>query len=938
MRPLKLVMSALGPYAGETVLDFTSLGCGGVYLVCGDTGAGKTMIFDAICYALFGQTSGDARAGARTTASLRSDYAASTAKTFVQLVFAYRGQTYEIRRNPDYVRAKERGSGETRQRADAEITMPDGTVVSGVKRVNVVVEDLLGIDCNQFRQIVMIAQGEFRRLLTADTDTRESVFRTLFNTGRYEALQKRLADAARALERCAGELKTRMDALCEQAILPEGSEAACGLEERRMAGADAASSLADALRELLAEDEPAHKALEGQVEALRVQWSEARAVLAQVEGRAELQAELARLSQERERLQAQLPHLEEAFAACKQEDAAREDALAQAARIEGSLERYRTLATMQKTAMQAQQAAQQAGQADKAAEEAEERAREAETRLEEKARSYEGADMQAARAETALKLVQNQLADATRESCRATEQKERLRKLVKAENAAASAAHAAQKAFKEAEERHGRDAAELFRLRHLQRAGRAGLLARELQEGEPCPVCGSCDHPQPARLDGAGAEIPSDAAVDAAAEKEERSRAAADGLSLDAGRAAAFHEEKRAQSRRFMEENGSADAIDARCAATGRELARLKKRVAEAQSRFDQLGKDAVTLAQTQKELSAAHEQADKARRQREKTREEFRRLSQEAQLADDRVRHLREGLAFDGIAEAKERLAALRKGAESLRKKRDAAESAVRENRSAEATKAELIKAARRRLLAIPPDDPDELKRSMAACQERANALKRQTAELKTRIDANRACLSRLEGAMARTDEIRQRYGRVKELADAATGKLVGRPKLRFEAWVQAIYFDQVIAAANHRLKLLTQGRFELIRHSEGAGNEKVGLGLSVLDSFTGRAREASSLSGGESFQASLCLALGLSDVVQERAGGIELDTMFVDEGFGSLDSSALAGAINLLSSLSGGSKLIGIISHVEELKANIPRKIVVTKGREGSSVALEA
>ena len=167
---------------------------------------------------------------------------------------------------------------------------------------------------------------------------------------------------------------------------------------------------------------------------------------------------------------------------------------------------------------------------------------------------------------------------------------------------------------------------------------------------------------------------------------------------------------------------------------------------------------------------------------------------------------------------------------------------------------------------------------------------------------------------------------------------EIFGRPKLRFEAWVQAIYFDQVIDAANHRLKLLTQGRFELIRHSEGSGNEKVGLGLYVLDSFTGRARDASSLSGGESFQASLCLALGLSDVVQEHVGGIELDTMFVDEGFGSLDSSALGGAISLLSSLSGGTKLIGIISHVEELKANIPRKIVVTKGREGSTVALEA
>ena len=176
-----------------------------------------------------------------------------------------------------------------------------------------------------------------------------------------------------------------------------------------------------------------------------------------------------------------------------------------------------------------------------------------------------------------------------------------------------------------------------------------------------------------------------------------------------------------------------------------------------------------------------------------------------------------------------------------------------------------------------------------------------------------------------------------MKLLADAATGNLVGKQKIRFEAYVQAIYFDKVIEAANQRLKTLTSGQFELIRYSEGTGNAKAGLGLYVVDSFTGRARDASSLSGGESFQASLCLALGLSDIVQAHAGGIEFDTMFVDEGFGSLDQGALGNAISLLSDLSGGSKLVGIISHVEDLKANIPKKIVVTKDRKGSSVKME-
>ena len=205
-------------------------------------------------------------------------------------------------------------------------------------------------------------------------------------------------------------------------------------------------------------------------------------------------------------------------------------------------------------------------------------------------------------------------------------------------------------------------------------------------------------------------------------------------------------------------------------------------------------------------------------------------------------------------------------------------------------------------------------------------------------RVSANRECLEQLRKTLKRTGDIEDRYGRIKLMADAANGNLTGRAKVRFEAYVQGMYFDKVIAAANQRLRVLTAGQFELVRWSESTGNSKAGLGLYVIDSFTGRARDASSLSGGESFQASLCLALGLSDIVQAHAGGIEFDTMFVDEGFGSLDQGALGNAISLLSDLSGGNKLVGIISHVEDLKANIPKRITVTKTQSGSTAKVEA
>ena len=265
------------------------------------------------------------------------------------------------------------------------------------------------------------------------------------------------------------------------------------------------------------------------------------------------------------------------------------------------------------------------------------------------------------------------------------------------------------------------------------------------------------------------------------------------------------------------------------------------------------------------------------------------------------------------------------------------AAEKAVQDNAANITTKRELLKLAIRQLEAVPVVDVEATKAQMDDLAAQGNALKAQAAELNARIAANKGCLAGVRVALERAGDIERRYGRVKRLAEVATGNLVGRPKVRFEAYVQAIYFDKVIAAANERLKVLTSGQFELVRYSEGGGNAKAGLGLYVIDSFTGRARDASSLSGGESFQASLCLALGLSDIVQAHAGGIEFDTMFVDEGFGSLDAGALGNAISLLADLSGGTKLVGIISHVEDLKANIPKKIIVTKDRTGSSVKLE-
>ena len=360
MRPLKLTMSAFGPYAATTEIDFDALGTAGVYLVCGDTGSGKTMIFDAICFALFGEASGDAKGGARSTSSLRSDYAERTSKTYVELVFEYRGKRYRVRRNPDYVRAKARGEGETKQIAGAELELADGRVVSGVRKVNAEVQALLGIDSEQFKQIVMLAQGEFRRLLTADTDMRETIFRKLFGTRVYEEIQDRLAEESRALERDNVQVKAQINTLADRAVFPEQSVLATEFAEKRLRENQLGSWLSAALDQQLAIDKPQHERLDKEVDDLRGKWSEAHALLKQVEGRPAVEADKRSLEERCAQLKAAAPQLANDFDAQKRRDGERAEATDRAARIEGTFAKYEELQKAQTVHGQMREAAEQA--------------------------------------------------------------------------------------------------------------------------------------------------------------------------------------------------------------------------------------------------------------------------------------------------------------------------------------------------------------------------------------------------------------------------------------------------------------------------------------------------------------------------------------------------------------------------------------------------
>ena len=951
MRPITLTMSAFGPYAGQTAIDFDALGTSGVYLVCGDTGAGKTMIFDAICFALFGEASGDARGGARSTTSMRSDYADASSVTFAELVFDYRGKTYRVKRSPDYLREKKRGTGLKKQLSTAELELPDGRIVSGVRKVDAQIRELLGIDCEQFKQIVMLAQGEFRKLLTADTGTREAIFRKLFGTQVYEMLQERLAEENRALEREGVKVKSQIATWAQQARLAPDSPEAAELEERRRSGGLLGEWLIGELEKALAADRPVFEKMDQDVEQLRQDWANSNALLRQVEARPALEAEKAALAAEVARLEDAAPALARALEEQAAHDAERAAAVERAAVIEGTFSKYEELQAVQRELDQAGKRAAQAQDAHAAADAACRKAEDALASLGEQAAQLLEAAAAAgggpvsgaadAGSDPASggstgpaadgEALRTALADALARARTAHERAERTladaRGLVERQTALATDLAQAEvpyrdkaEALKAAERAHDADAARAAELQKLQRAGRAGLLAADLQDGIPCPVCGSTHHPHLAH---AGEAIPTDAELDEAAAAEARTRGTAEALSLEAQGLKAVIEERKALLRRFERDHGTDVA--------------LKDAVVRAEQMLARAAADKEAIAAAKSAADAAQAAREAAAAKLMQATNDMNRELQAKALLEQRVRHLQADLEFTGLSDAKKEAASLRARAAQLKEAREAAQRAVAENDRERTTKSELLRAKDQQLSEMPVVDADATRRAMEEYRERAERLKAQAGIIKTRIDANEGCRDGLSRALAKAGDIEERYGRVKMLADVATGNLAGQTKVRFEAYVQAIYFDKVIAAANERLRMLTNGQLELMRFSEGAGNAKAGLGLYVIDSFTGRARDASSLSGGESFQASLCLALGLSDIVQAHAGGIEFDTMFVDEGFGSLDQGALGNAISLLSDLSGGTKLVGIISHVEDLKANIPKKIVVEKTRTGATAVVE-
>ena len=928
MRPLRLTLSAFGPYAAETTLDLEKLGKGGLYLITGDTGAGKTTIFDAITYALYDHSS----SGIREGSMLRCKYVDDKTPTFVELEFEVHGVRYMVRRNPEYQRPKARGEGMTTEKADATLTYPDDRPpVTKAKDVTAAVQEIIGLDYNQFSQIVLIAQGQFTKLLNASTEERSRIFRKLFRTQRYAQLQERLQAEAAALNQQRTAQNAKLDSLLGGLqFSPEDPDA----EALRALCAQTVPETALTLLDALTARQAA--ALEEAGTALHTTEAQLDTVQRQLGAAAQAQRLAQQLTARQAELAAARPALDAARAEADRHagDAAQLDVLtAQVTQAQSALAAYDVLDSLCRQQTEARDAARlAAAQAQKrrtqldslnaalAAAETELSAlADADTRL----LALQTRSAQLAQRGEALTKLEQRLAECQHQAKRAHKAQEIYRAAAAAQDEAHARRDALERAFLDAQ---------------------AGLLAESLTEGAPCPVCGSTHHPARALLPHTAptqAQVEAARQAAAAADRQAQTASAAAQSALAAANEAKLSLRRDAETllpERFTAPEGTVPltfalmtnvlAEESAALQTAQADCATQCRQAEADCRRKaQLEADRQNKTRQRPALEQAAAEADRSAAAQNASADAL-----EGQIAERRAT-----LPYPRRADAQAALDKLEADRSALRTGMDTAQRRLKQAEQSVAAAEAAVDALTAQQTAaqkeLPARSAEELTAQQTALTAAREALRSREKQLSAQLLPNRKTAAQYRAAAEARQTLESRWQWVSALAATAGGTLTSKQKIKLEAYIQMNYLDRILRYANTRLMQMTAGQYELERIGAENQRSQSGLDLGVIDHYNGTRRSVKTLSGGESFKASLALALGLSDEVQSSAGGIRLDTLFLDEGFGSLDDESLELAIRVLSGLTEGDRLVGIISHVGALKDRIDRQVVVHKARTGGS-----
>lgn len=944
MRPEKLTISAFGPYADKTEIDFSRLGEGGLYLITGDTGAGKTTIFDAITFSLYGQASGQVR----DSAMFRSKYADTATETFVELEFSYQGKKYQIFRSPEYMAPKKRGTGLTLRKAEAQLTYPDERQpVTKARDVTRAVEELLGLDYEQFTQIAMIAQGDFQKLLLAGTVQRGEIFRQIFHTGLYQQVQQKLKDAARNRYKEYDEMRRSITQYLDGVKFQqaEGTGAGEFAELKKVKFEGKLERSLELLEDFINQGEIRENALftEEQEVDQKIRTMEKLLHLSSQKQSLEQKETFAE-----EQLKKLLPELDKATAEAEKyhdTDQKCEKLGLLIREKEEQLKKYQLLEQLK------EELDEIGTQLEKSRAQ-----KEANIRQEEQIQK----DMEQLKKErSTLENSEVDLQKAMTEKEKRTQRKTELNGLeteIREFRNLYDATKEQQKKYQAACQEEKQQNEYYQQIFHRFLDAQAGLLAQELKNGLPCPVCGSTSHPHPKMLSGGHpvtqetldnekreldklVKDSTDQSVKAGKLKE-RSNAAWKQIVLSAEELLEDFQRFRKESRSTAGQAGDFMTvwkqmilmINREKEQCGNLLEESDRKIREARENTKRKKTVEKLLENLQKEKDRIQEKKNFCDREQAGLTMKAAENKKQQQNAAEEIRQIHLETGKEVLeTEIKEKQQEYRNLKENHKKAKETFERFQAEKERITST----IKTLREQQKEIGEIHEEEIRAQYTKSTAQKAELTEKRKELFSIQSGNREIFQKVQKQKEEMTAAEKEYVWIKNLSDTANGNLNGKAKIELETYIQMSYFDRILRRANVRLMTMSSGQYELKRQEQSENRkEKAGLDLNVIDHYNGTERSVKTLSGGETFQASLSLALGLSDEIQASAGGIRLDSMFVDEGFGSLDEEALSQAVKALSGLADGHRMVGIISHVAELKERIENKIIVTKQCSGKGV----
>jgi len=915
MRPTKLKMSAFGPYKEETIIEFDKLGKSGIYLICGDTGSGKTTIFDAICFALYGEASGNNK----PSRLLRCKYASENVATYVELEFEYRGKKYKINRNPEYERAKTRGSGFTVQKADATLFFDDERLpISKSVEVTKEVEKIIGLNRDEFVQISMIAQGDFQRLLFADTQERIKIFRQLFYTDKYKRLQEKLRTNAqekineyeklkeienfyKASINKYGEIVTNAESLDITRI----EEIFLGIKENN--------------KYFMAEKRKEQSEISKKDKELNIKIGEFKTFSKNKE-------DFENVSKEIEDLNVQLEKEIGDFKEVSKKHKESERLAIDIAREKEKLSIFENLKKI----------------------------------IDEKNKSYQKVEKISSILEkkssenTALneklKADKEELLNLKDCKLKILDSKEKLEKInqrgKKLQNLKLFVKDYEKKeleykegvsAFKKENEIYDKLKRDYDEKNYLFLNAQAGILASRLEENMPCPVCGSKSHPMPAKL---STIAPSEKDVENAKKKSEEALQKTSDLSkksaaLNSELAAIFDrfsdlyeevfKEKTSKEKEvtISEENKISENFDIAVKDLKCEKQNFEK-LEKDEKRFDYL---TAKTRELEEKINSLTKDIHDNEVEKVKLFENYKSLSKKEEES-------KKNLTYKNIEELENAIKKMQEQKDKVDFDFERGQKVIAEIKIKLNEKLGKQKTLEKLIKNKNTDDSNNFIEEQKILQKRLNELNEEISSQKTKEENLENFFENLLKTKKSMEEYEKELSYMQTLSQTANGMLSGKNKIMLETYVQQSFFDRILERASTRFMIMTSGQYELKRRDAGNNmKSQVGLDIDVIDHYNGVERSVRTLSGGESFMASLSLALGLSDEIQKNAGGIELDTMFVDEGFGTLDENYIEQAMKALANLSDGKRLVGIISHVDNLKNRIDKQIIVSKNKNKSS-----